>query len=113
MARKSNRREFIKGAAAASAGFWIATRGAFGEDASKPVSPNEKLNVGFVGVGGRGGDDLGGVSANKSVNVVALTDVDQNPLNSAAKRHPDAKLFSDFRKMLDEKNIDAVCCGTP
>ena len=76
------------------------------------VSPNEKLNIAAIGVGGRGADDLTGVA---SENIVALCDVDQNNLRNAAKRFPVAKLYADFRKMLAEmdKQIDAVVVGTP
>jgi len=76
------------------------------------ASPNEKLNVAVVGVAGRGGDNLGGVS---SENIVALCDVDKNNLANAAKRFPQVKTYADFRKMLDEVKgrIDAVVVSTP
>jgi len=76
------------------------------------ASPNEKLNVAIIGVAGRGAGNLGGVA---SENIVAICDVDQNNLNEAAKRFPQAKLYRDFRKMLPEmdKQIDAVVVSTP
>jgi predicted dehydrogenase len=76
------------------------------------ASPNEKLNIAIIGVAGRGAANLGGVA---SENIVTLCDVDKNNLNEAAKRFPQAKLYSDFRKMLPEieKQIDAVVVSTP
>lgn len=76
------------------------------------VSPNEKLNIAVIGVAGRGAANLGGVA---SENIVALCDVDKNSLDGAAKRFPQAKLYSDFRKMLPEvaPQIDAVVVSTP
>src|SRR5207245_3267891 len=48
-------------------------------------------------------------------NIVALCDCDENTLNKKAEQHPNAKKFTDFRKMFDEmaKSIDAVTVSTP
>lgn len=74
-------------------------------------SPNEKLNIAAVGVGGRGGQDLGGLT---SENIVALCDVDSRQAAATFKRFPKATQHVDFRKMLDKegKNIDAVLIAT-
>src|SRR5206468_10142752 len=70
------------------------------------------LNAAFCGVNGRGGDDLRALAP--LVNVVALCDVDSNSLNNAAKNHPKAKLYRDYRRLLDDaKNFDMVCVATP
>lgn len=73
---------------------------------------NSKLNIAAIGVGGRGAGNLDGVS---SENIVALCDVDANNLQEAAKRFPQAKLYRDYRRMLDElaNSIDAVVISTP
>ncbi|MCX7050225.1 MAG: Gfo/Idh/MocA family oxidoreductase [Candidatus Sumerlaeota bacterium] len=72
-------------------------------------SPNNKLNVAVIGVSGRGGANLGGVSGE---NIVALCDVDEQKLSAAAKKFPNAKTYADWRKCLDQKDIDAVVCST-
>src|SRR5437773_776344 len=78
---------------------------------NRRVSPNEKLNVGIIGAGGRGGDNLKGVSTE---NIVALCDVDEVNAAGAFKKFPDAKRYQDFRVMLEkEKNLDAVVVSTP
>jgi predicted dehydrogenase len=112
MARKMNRRDFVKTTAAAGLGFWVAGRGswAFGENVT---SPHEKLNVGFIGTNHRAGDDLHDTVGTSLVNVVALCDIDDNYLGSAAKQFPKAKTYNDFRKLLEQKDIDAVVIGTP
>lgn len=75
------------------------------------VSPNEKLNIGIIGCGGKGASDAAGVA---SENIVALCDADETALNRAAKKYPGAKLYRDYRKMLDEeKSLDAVTISTP
>jgi predicted dehydrogenase len=73
--------------------------------------PSEKLNIAGVGVGGQGGWDLEEV---KGENIVALADVDWGYAGHTFDKHPRAKKYKDFRKMLDEKKgIDAVVVGTP
>ena len=77
--------------------------------------PNDKLNVACIGVGGMGGADRRNVSKGKDVQIVALCDVDANSLGRAAKAHPKAKTFRDFRRLFDamHKDIDAVTVSTP
>jgi hypothetical protein len=111
MAKRPNRREFLRtSAAAASAGYWIAgTANAW----DNPKSANEKLNVAIVGAGGRGSANLGEI-AKLGENIVALCDVDDARAAGAYKAFPNAKKYHDFRKMLDEmKEIDAVVVSTP
>ena len=76
------------------------------------LSPNEKLRVAVIGVGGmRGGAHLGGVGGEA---VVALCDVDERNLGKAAARFPSAKKYVDFRVMLEkEGGLDAVVVSTP
>jgi predicted dehydrogenase len=103
-----NRREFIRAAGLGSAGLLAATVPAFA--ARRKLSPNEKLNIGVIGVAARGGDNLREVSTE---NIVALCDVDEQRLNAAAKSHPGARLYHDFRKLIDQRDIDAIVVSTP
>src|SRR6516162_10036088 len=101
------RRRFLGQAAIAAAGVHVAPARLFGQ------SPNDKLNVAFIGIGGRGMSNLGGLSGGN--NVVALCDLDDRSSAEAWKRFPAAKRFRDFRKMFDElgKSIDTVSVSTP
>jgi len=72
-------------------------------------SPNNKLNIAVIGVGGRGAGDLAGVN---SENIVALCDLNANNLAVAAKKFPNAKTYVDWRQCLDHKGLDAVVCAT-
>ncbi len=75
------------------------------------TSPNEKLNIAGIGVGGQGGADLRQM---ETENIVALCDVDWDNAAGTFKHFPNAKQHKDFRKMLDtQKDIDAVVVGTP
>ena len=77
----------------------------------RKVSPNEKLNVAGIGVGGKGLSDIMNM---RKENIVAICDVDWKQAGEAAYRLPDAKRFNDFRKMLEElPEIDAVTISTP
>jgi hypothetical protein len=75
---------------------------------------NSKLNVAAIAAGGKGGSDIAHVAA-LGENVVALCDVDQNTLDRAGKTYPGAKLYRDYRKLLEEmgNSIDAVTVSTP
>lgn len=77
---------------------------------ARKLSPNDKLNIGVIGVAGRGGENLSGVA---SQNIVALCDVDDRNLAAAAAKHPSAKTYSDFRRLIDQKDLDAVVISTP
>jgi predicted dehydrogenase len=70
---------------------------------------NEKLNIASVGIGGRGAQNLSGLT---SENIVALCDVDSRQGAPTFKRYEKAAQYSDFRKMLDNKDIDAVVVST-
>jgi predicted dehydrogenase len=83
-------------------------------DQPRQLSSNDKLNIAFLGVGGRGGNNLAEITAAEEVNVVALCDVDEPTLVGAAKRFPSAKRYRDFRKLFEaEKTLDAVVISTP
>ena len=103
----SRRQAFKTGATVAA--FTIVPRHVLGGAGQTP--PSEKLNIAGVGVGGMGSGDIRAVATD---NIVALCDVDENALARNAKLYPNAKLHSDFRKMLEtQKDIDAVVIATP
>ncbi|MDH7502479.1 MAG: Gfo/Idh/MocA family oxidoreductase [Verrucomicrobiota bacterium] len=108
LSARVSRRRFL-GTTAAVTALTVIPRRVVGGAGDK--SPSEKLNIGVIGAGGRGADDIEGV---KGENIVALCDVD---LASAAKtfeRYPNAARYRDFRVMLDkEKGLDAVIVATP
>lgn len=105
----------------------LATAATFGFPAIvSSRSPNAKLNLAFIGVGGRGAANLLGLvgvstAARKgapaamepSENVVALCDVNGQNLDRAAQLFPKAKTYRDFRKLYEEsKDFDAVVVST-
>jgi predicted dehydrogenase len=118
MTRRSNRRDFLKLSTLAGVGYWVG--GSYTNAADK--SPNEKLGIACVGVGGKGSSDTD--QAAGIGNVVAICDIDDNHLDAKANQKDKktgeapfagAKKYNDFRKMLEEldKQIDAVVVSTP
>ncbi len=107
--RSVSRRTFLLSSASAMLAAPLVAQGAI------RWSPNETLRVAAVGVGGMGGSDLNQIAGGAHVVITALCDVDANNLGAAAKRHPKAKTFVDYRKMLDTVagDIDAVVVSTP
>ena len=95
-----SRRHFLK--SASLGGLALAGAPAF----LRARSPNEKLNLAVIGCGGRGGANLGSVTAE---NIFALCDVNENHLNAAGSKHTAARKFTDYRRLFDDaKDIDAV-----
>jgi len=75
------------------------------------IAPSDKLNIAGIGIGGMGKSNLRQL---ESENIMALCDVDHNYAAETIKRYPKAKLYTDYRKMLDkQKDIDAVVIATP
>jgi predicted dehydrogenase len=73
--------------------------------------PNRKLNLGIIGPGGRGTDNMQGVA---SEHFVAFADVDDQRAQAVYARYPNIPRYRDFREMLDkEKSLDAVVVSTP
>jgi predicted dehydrogenase len=102
------RRQFLRETSFAAASLLVGASAA-GAKPSK-LSPNEKLNLGIVGVANQGNYDLNNVT---SENIIALCDVDDELLRGAAARFPSARTYNDFRRLLDRKDIDAVVIATP
>ena len=81
-------------------------------------SPNETVRVGVIGLGGRGGSHVNAWSRMKNVEIVAISDIDESHIGEKFKllegrgvKKPTT--YVDFRKMLDDKGIDAVSIATP
>ncbi len=104
-----NKREFLKKSSVGALGIMLAP------SILKRGLPKEKLRTAHIGVGNMGMEDLKAISSHGSVDVVALCDVDAVNLSTAHKMHPGARVFFDYRAMLEEMGdeIDAVIVSTP
>jgi len=108
--QQMSRRGFLGSAAGLAATVTIIPRHVLGGDGTK--APSDKLNIACVGVGGRAEAHVGAAAGQ---NLIAMCDVDKGRLEGQSKKHPKAKTYTDYRKMLDEvaKEIDAVFVATP
>ena len=115
-----NRRQFLASSSAATvalgAGSIIST--APGK-AKSATSANDEIRVACIGLRGKGGHHLNGLESVDGVKVVALCDVDESILKSRAEGLADrsdgreVKLFTDYRKLLEDPEIDVVSIATP
>ncbi len=109
MSKRLARRDFLRTTGAVGAGVWL---GVGPRTARAAESPNEKLNLAVIGIGGRGRANLDRV---RSQNIIALCDVDDARAGNAYETYSPAEKFQDFRKMFDklESKIDGVVISTP
>ncbi len=89
-----------------------------GDADRKPASPNDTLRVAVCGVKGRGMDHVAGWSKQKDVRITTICDIDLNVTGRASKAiarryGSEAKVVQDIRRVLDDKNIDAISVATP
>jgi predicted dehydrogenase len=100
------RRQFGRAAAAA----WIGT--AVG--GRRVLGANDRIRVGFVGLGNRGDQVLDAFLKHADAEVVALCDLYQPYLDFAAQKvGGQPRQFKDYRKLLERKDLDAVAINTP
>lgn len=111
--RINHRREFLKAGAAVAATTAVTQFGLVAKAAA-----SERVRVGIVGAGGRALSLIDSFSGNSSVEVVAIADLDPSRLpmgletaNRRQGKKPRGE--SDFRKLIDDKTIDALVVGTP
>lgn len=80
----------------------------------KPAPPSEKITLGLIGIGGRGGGLMNDFMRHPDVQIGGVCDVYAPRLQAAlAKAGPNAKSYTDFRKLLEQKDIDAVVIAAP
>lgn len=73
----------------------------------------EKIRIGFIGTGSRGQYHLNNLKAIPYAEVVALCDNHPPHLKEASDIYPQAKTYSDYRKLLEDKNVQAIMIATP
>ena len=91
------------------AGVVAATIPAVHASANAPEDSGDKLNLGIIGVGGRGRANTAGVAGE---NIYALCDVHQEPIEAAKQQFTDAKTFHDWRELIEDPAIDGVVIST-
>ena|ERR1051326_1255113 len=119
---ESNRRDFIRTASGASlalgmAGSALAARGGKAVSSGRVIGANDRINIGVIGVGGRGSYvaqtfQTYGEKNKNACQIVAVCDVYEKRKREAAERLK-AKGYLDYRELLNQSDIDAVIVATP
>jgi predicted dehydrogenase len=79
---------------------------------SRAYGANDRVRMGVIGCGGRGGEVSGFFSKLSGAEIGAITDPDNDHVGEFAKKFPQATPYGDLRKMLEDKSIDAVIVTT-
>ena len=113
----TTRRDFLRQTALLGAGLSISPF--FIKAGSAGVGANDKIGVGLIGCNGMGFEDLKAFLRNPEVECIALSDIDESVLNNRAAETEKITgkkvkhLYKDWRKLIDNKDIDLVIVGTP
>jgi len=107
-----SRRDFVKSSMAVGAGLALAG------PASRVLGANDDIRVAVVGVGGQGGGHMRYFHGCKGARLVAICDVDRSHVEKRAadfekKEGYKLKTYTDVRKLLEDKEIDAITSATP
>lgn len=113
---ESNRRTFLKNTTVAAAGIGLAST--MTTAMTSCANPNEVLRCGLIGAKGMGFADLNAFLKQENTECVALCDVDQRVLDKRAGdvekiQGKKPKLYNDYRKLIEDKDVDVVIIGTP
>ena len=110
-----NRREFLRASARAAVVVGAASAFPFVSRA-RVIGANDRIGVGFIGVGGRGGTHLATVQRlikdGEPLQIIAVNDAYRYRLEEAAKP-TQAKKYSSHHELLADPNVDVVCIATP
>jgi predicted dehydrogenase len=131
---QQNRREFIAKTSLVTAAISVGINTISTAVNTKNImGANDKIRMGFIGIGNRGSQLLNLFMQNSDCEIVALCDVyepytarDRNKVNAryletmpgqipkmGEKFEKPPKIYTDYRKLLDDKDVDAVCIATP
>ena len=109
---RSNRRKFLKTSAASAASFQIVPRHVIGGQGHTP--PSETYGAALIGCGGRGPGTYESMVRKLPATLVAACDVQKTRVDGYIKRkNPEAKGYNDFRRLLENSDIDLVAIATP
>ena len=108
-----SRREFLKNIGMTGAGVLLAASPWLSAFSEAVNTSNEKCRLGIIGPGSRGRFLMSFLVQNPKVDIVALCDIYQPSIDEALKLAPKAKVYGDYRELLENNNIDAILVATP
>jgi predicted dehydrogenase len=116
MSSKIDRRQFVSataGAVGAGLALQAAPAAASASSQNRILGANDRVRLGVIGTGRQGVYDMRDHMRLDDVEVVAVCDVFAENLDKAAAAAPKAERFTNFRRLLEKKDIDAVIIGSP
>jgi predicted dehydrogenase len=108
-----NRRTFIKNAGVATGAVLLAASPWLSAFSESEHTKQSIARIGVIGPGSRGQFLMSFLKKNPKADVVAVCDVYQPSIDEALKIYPQAKVYNDYRKLLEDKNVDAIVIATP
>ena len=108
-----SRREFLKNMGVLGAGVLLSASPWLSAFSEVVETSNEKCRLAIIGPGSRGRFLMSFLIQNPKVDIVALCDIYQPSIDEGLKLAPKAKVYKDYRKILEDKTIDAVLVATP
>ena len=108
-----SRRDFLKNLGIAGAGTLLAASPWLSAFSEVMNTSNEKCRLAIIGPGSRGRFLMGFLAKNPKVDIVALCDIYKPSIESALELVPNAKVYGDYREVLEDKSIDAILVATP
>ena len=108
-----SRRDFLKNLGIAGAGTLLAASPWLSAFSEVMNTSYEKCRLAIIGPGSRGQFLMGFLTKNPKVDIVALCDIYKPSIEKALKLVPNAKVYGDYREVLEDKSIDAILVATP
>lgn len=108
-----NRRDFIRNVGLTGLGAFLAASPWLSVFSETSHTQKERIRLGIIGPGSRGQHLMRFLSENPKAEIAALCDVYQPSIDGALKLAPQAKIYTDYRKLLEDKSIDGVVVATP
>lgn len=107
------RRDFLKNMGIAGTGVILASTPWLSAFSDTNNTKKEKARLGIIGPGSRGQLLMSFLLMNKKVEITAICDIYQPSIDAALAMAPKAKVYKDYRQLLDDKEVDAVVVATP
>lgn len=108
-----DRRQFLKNIGLMSGGLLLSTSPWFSAFSEQKQTVGHKARIGVIGPGSRGQHLMGFLLQNTKVEITAICDVYQASIDAALALVPQAKVYRNYKQLLDDKNVDAVLIATP
>lgn len=113
MSEEISRRNFLKSLGIAGGGLLLASSPWLSTFSQIDKTSDYKVRIGIIGPGSRGRFLMSFIKKNPKADIVAICDIYKPSIDKALEIAPQAKVYNDYRKLLEDKSVDAVVVTTP